>query len=58
MRALRAGSWNSIRINGDLVSVAMAKWYDNIGKFTAGAPGPDRVWNQDKPYECTACCKP
>ena len=25
------GAWNTIRIDGDLVSVAMQKWYEGIG---------------------------
>ena len=37
------GSWNTIRIDGDLVSVAMQKWYDGIGK-----PGSKKVWGQDR----------
>ena len=32
------GAWNTIRIDGDLVSVAMQKWYDGIGK-----PGSKKV---------------
>lgn len=47
------GAWNSIRIDGDLVSVAMQKWYNGIGK-----PGNKRLWNQNKAYPCEACCKP
>jgi len=47
------GSWNSIRIDGDLVSTAMAKWYIGIG-----SAGNKRLWNQDKPFPCEACCKP
>jgi len=47
------GAWNTIRIDGDLVSVAIQKWYNGIGK-----PGNKRLWNQNKPYPCTACCKP
>jgi hypothetical protein len=47
------GAWNSISIDGDLVSVALKKWYDGIGK-----PGSKKLWNQAKPYPCAACCKP
>jgi len=47
------GSWNSIRIDGDLVSVAFQKWYDGIG-----VKGSKKVWNQGKVYPCAACCKP
>merc|ERR1712048_736281 len=47
------GAWNSIRIDGDLVSVALQKWYDGIG--TAGSK---KLWNQNKPFPCDACCKP
>eukprot|EP01046_Picozoa_sp_COSAG06_P003380 COSAG06_NODE_131_length_22532_cov_12.428387_17_plen_110_part_00 len=32
------GAWNTIRIDGDLVSVAMQKWYEGIGK-----PGSKKV---------------
>ena len=46
------GAWNSIRIDGDLVSAAMEKWYAGIG-----TPGSKKLWNQDKPYPCDACCK-
>jgi len=47
------GSWNSIRIDGDLVSVAIQKWYLGIG-----VAGSKKLWNQNKPYPCTACCSP
>merc|ERR1711865_77874 len=47
------GEWNSIRIDGDLVSAAIQKWYDGIGKA-----GNKVLWNQNKPYQCDACCKP
>lgn len=47
------GAWNSIRIDGDLVSVALQKWYNGIGKA-----GNKRLWNQNKAYPCDACCKP
>jgi len=47
------GSWNSIRIDGDLVSVALQKWYNGIGKA-----GNKKLWNQNKAYPCDACCKP
>jgi hypothetical protein len=45
------GSWNTIRIDGDLVSGAIQKWYDSIGQA-----GAKKLWNQNKPYPCTACC--
>ena len=35
------GAWNQIRIDGDLISDAFAKWYDGLGK-----PGNKAVWNQ------------
>eukprot|EP01051_Picozoa_sp_SAG22_P001103 SAG22_NODE_39_length_26283_cov_18.486653_2_plen_404_part_00 len=47
------GAWNSISIDGDLVSVAIQKWYNGIGKA-----GSKKLWNQGKPYPCAACCKP
>jgi hypothetical protein len=47
------GAWDTIRIDGDLVSVAIQKWYNGIGKA-----GNKVLWNQDKPYPCAACCKP
>jgi len=47
------GSWNSIRIDGDLVSVALQKWYNGIGEA-----GNKKLWNQNKAYPCDACCKP
>jgi len=47
------GAWNSIRIDGDLVSGAIQKWYDTIGQA-----GAKKLWNQNKPYPCNACCKP
>merc|ERR1712166_141361 len=47
------GAWNTIRIDGDLVSVAIQKWYDTIG-----VPGAKKLWNQNKPYPCDSCCKP
>jgi len=47
------GAWNTIRIDGDLVSVAIQKWYNSIGKT-----GAKKLWNQNKPYPCDACCKP
>ena len=43
----------SISIDGDLVSVAIEKWYNSIGQA-----GAKKLWNQNKPYPCTACCKP
>lgn len=47
------GAWNSIRIDGDLVSTAIQKWWGSIG-----VPGAKKLWNQNKPYPCTACCSP
>jgi hypothetical protein len=47
------GMWNQIRIDGDLVSVAFQKWYDGLEN-----PKAKRVWAQDKPYKCDACCQP
>mmetsp|Transcript_36011 Transcript_36011/g.108183 ORF Transcript_36011/g.108183 Transcript_36011/m.108183 type:complete len:397 (+) Transcript_36011:38-1228(+) len=47
------GAWNSIRIDGDLVSTAIQKWYEGLG-----TPNNKKLWNQDKPYPCTACCTP
>lgn len=47
------GAWNGIRIDGDLVSVAIQKWYNGIGN-----PNNKKLWNQNKPYPCDACCKP
>jgi len=50
------GAWNSIRIDGDLVSTAFAKWY--AGLDAPGGLPPKRVWKQGQPYPCDACCKP
>lgn len=47
------GSWNEITIDGDLVSVAIQKWWEGIG-----TPGSKKLWNQNKNYPCDACCKP
>jgi hypothetical protein len=47
------GAWNTIRIDGDLISTAIQKWYDGIGKA-----GSKKLWNQNKAYPCDACCKP
>merc|ERR1719201_566151 len=47
------GAWNSIKIDGDLVSVAIQKWYNGIGQ-----PNNKKLWNQNKPYPCNDCCKP
>jgi hypothetical protein len=47
------GAWNSIRIDGDLVSTAIQKWYEGIGKS-----GSKKLWDQAKQYPCAACCKP
>lgn len=44
---------NEIRIDGDLVSGAIQKWYEGIG-----TPNNKKLWNQNKPYPCDACCKP
>lgn len=47
------GAWNTIRIDGDLVSTAIQKWYNTIGQS-----GAKKLWNQNKLYPCDACCKP
>lgn len=47
------GAWNSIRIDGDLVSIAIQKWYNGLG-----TPNNKKLWDQGKPYPCDACCKP
>lgn len=47
------GMWNSIRIDGQLVSEAFAQWYDSIG-----TKKPKTVWKQGEDYPCDACCKP
>jgi hypothetical protein len=47
------GAWNTIRIDGDLVSTAIQKWYEGIG-----VQGSKKLWNQNKPYPCASCCKP
>ena len=51
------GMWNQIRIDGELVSTAFAKWYDGLGPAGESKP-PKRIWKQGKPYKCDACCKP
>eukprot|EP00913_Durusdinium_trenchii_P018529 g17411.t1 len=38
------GAWNLIRIDGDLVSTAIQKWYDGLS-----TEGNKRLWNQDRP---------
>jgi hypothetical protein len=47
------GAWNSIRIDGDLISDAMQKWYTTIG-----VAGSKKLWNQNQAYPCDACCQP
>jgi len=47
------GSWNSIRIDGDLVSVAVEKWYHGLGRA-----GNKRLWNQNRTFPCEECCQP
>lgn len=47
------GAWNSITIDGDLVSVAFQTWYDGLGM-----PANKAVWAQGKAYPCDECCKP
>lgn len=49
------GMWNQIRIDGELVSVAFAKWYDGLGKDGTKVP-PKALWRQGEAYECKACC--
>merc|ERR1711972_877446 len=49
------GAWNSIRIDGDVVSVAIQKWYAGIGDPLRGKK---KLWNQNKPFPCPECCKP
>jgi len=51
------GMWNSIRIDGDLVSVAFQKWYEGLGR-PAVTPPKKRVWQQGQPFKCDKCCKP
>jgi hypothetical protein len=43
--------WNTIRIEGDVVSTAIQKWYDGIG-----VAGSKKTWIQGKPYPCDECC--
>eukprot|EP01062_Namystynia_karyoxenos_P077487 TRINITY_DN781_c0_g1_i1.p1 TRINITY_DN781_c0_g1~~TRINITY_DN781_c0_g1_i1.p1 ORF type:complete len:395 (+),score=140.66 TRINITY_DN781_c0_g1_i1:63-1247(+) len=47
------GAWNSISIDGQLVSQAIKTWYEGIGQAKS-----KKLWRQGKPYECTECCKP
>lgn len=47
------GAWNQIRIDGDLVSTAIQKWYNGLGSASN-----KKLWQQGKPYPCDACCKP
>ena len=47
------GAWNQIRIDGDLISYALQKWYDGLGR-----PDNKAVWKQGKAYPCDACCHP
>jgi hypothetical protein len=47
------GEWDSIRIEGDLVSAAIEKWYNGIGK-----PNQKKLWEQGKRYPCSTCCVP
>lgn len=51
------GMWDRIRIDGELVSTAFAKWYDGLGQFGESIP-PKTLWAQKKAYECDDCCKP
>ena len=51
------GAWDQIRIDGELVSTAFAKWYDGLGPAGEAKPSK-RIWKQGKPYMCDACCKP
>jgi len=51
------GSWNAIRIDGELVSVAFQRWYEGLGKGAAARP-EKRVWAQGQQYPCEACCQP
>jgi len=47
------GMWNYIRIDGDLVSSALQKWYYGLGE-----PGNKRLWNQNRAFPCYDCCWP
>jgi len=47
------GAWNTIRIDGDLISDAFQKWYNGIG-----VEGSKKIWNQNQAYPCSVCCKP
>ena len=48
-----ADYFSSIRIDGDLVLEAFAKWYSQLGDSPA-----KKVWRQSEPYPCEACCRP
>ena len=47
------GSWNSVRIDGDLVADAFAAWY-----ATHADPSAKKLWDQSEAYPCDACCAP
>eukprot|EP00435_Cladocopium_sp_Y103_P017605 s551_g4.t1 len=47
------GAWNSIRIDGDLVSTAIQKWYNGLDQRDS-----KRLWEQNQPFPCEECCKP
>jgi hypothetical protein len=49
------GEWNAIRIDGDLVSAAVEKWYNGIG---SQKPNQKKLWEQGKKYPCSTCCTP
>jgi len=46
-------AWNIIRIDGDLVSTAIQKWYNGLGQ-----EDNKRLWDQNQPFPCKDCCKP
>lgn len=46
-------AWNSIRIDGDLVSTAVEKWYNGLDQRDN-----KRLWEQNQPFPCEECCKP
>jgi hypothetical protein len=55
------GEWNSIRIDGQLVSDAFSEWYKAVGVgaeegAAQSQPEAKKLWNQDKPFPCQACC--
>lgn len=50
------GSWDQIRIDGELVSTAFAKWY--AGLDAPAAAKPKRAWVAGKPFGCKGCCTP